>query len=180
MPACSAPGDEAALDVVPECEARAVAERLELPTDVIATPAVLEQTRCLGPLDDALGDLRRRCSYGGELDGSNRSQVPARVERCPLGEVRRVRQRLPDQRGRVTELSNEDERPLVALLLDSRARGWTWHILLAVGHRFFPFFLGVGSIRSRWLSSASTCAPQKRRNGSSQASTSINGAGWIR
>src|SRR5262245_38709782 len=50
VPARRAPGDEAAIDVVPEREARAARERLELPPQVAATPAVLEQPRRLGVL----------------------------------------------------------------------------------------------------------------------------------
>src|SRR6516164_109579 len=40
VPARGAPRDEAAIDVVPEREARAAAGRLELPPEVAATPAV--------------------------------------------------------------------------------------------------------------------------------------------
>src|SRR5262249_22185166 len=50
VPARGAPRDEAAIDVVPEREARAAAERFELPPAVVATPAVLKQPRRLGPL----------------------------------------------------------------------------------------------------------------------------------
>src|SRR5262245_34203715 len=60
VPARGAPRDEAAIDVVPEREARAAAERFELPPEVVATPAVLEQTRRLGPLHGGRRDLRRR------------------------------------------------------------------------------------------------------------------------
>src|SRR5215475_6197566 len=60
VPARGAPRDEAAIDVVPEREPRAAAERLELPPEVVATPAVLEQPGRLGPLHDGLGDLRGR------------------------------------------------------------------------------------------------------------------------
>ena len=42
VPARGAPRDEAAIDVVPERQARAAAERLEFPPQVAATPAVLE------------------------------------------------------------------------------------------------------------------------------------------
>src|SRR5262245_52647966 len=38
VPARGAPRDEAAIDVVPEREARAAAERLELPPEVVAAP----------------------------------------------------------------------------------------------------------------------------------------------
>src|SRR5215831_20474851 len=60
VPARGTPRDKAALDVVPEREARATAERFELPPEVVATPAVLEHSRRLGPLHGGLRDLRRR------------------------------------------------------------------------------------------------------------------------
>ena len=56
----AAPHEIKRRSVVPEREARAAAERLELPPEVAATPAVLEQPRRLGPLHGGLGDLRRR------------------------------------------------------------------------------------------------------------------------
>src|SRR5438034_3479659 len=60
VPARGAPRAEAAIDVMPEREAGAVIEGLQLPAEVIASPAVLEQPRRLGPLHGALRDLRRR------------------------------------------------------------------------------------------------------------------------
>src|SRR5437660_10015017 len=49
VPARGAPRDEAASDVVPGREARAAAERLELPAEAAATPGVLEQPWPLRP-----------------------------------------------------------------------------------------------------------------------------------
>src|SRR6516165_9008878 len=63
----AAPHEIKRRSVVPEREARAAAGRLELPPEVAATPAVLEQPRRLGPLHGGLGDLRRRRSHRGEL-----------------------------------------------------------------------------------------------------------------
>src|SRR5207244_10415127 len=60
VPARGAPRDVAAIDVVPKREAGAVIEGLKLPAEVVASPAVLEQPRSLGPLHGGLGDLRRR------------------------------------------------------------------------------------------------------------------------
>src|SRR5262249_19246656 len=57
VPARCAPGDEAAIDVVPEREAGAAADRFELPAEVAAAPTVLEEPRRLGPLHGGLGDL---------------------------------------------------------------------------------------------------------------------------
>src|SRR5262249_24022828 len=59
VPACRAHRHEPAVDFVPKGEARSAAQRLQLPSDVVATPAVLEQPRSLGPLHARLRDLRR-------------------------------------------------------------------------------------------------------------------------
>src|SRR5262245_16992246 len=79
VPARGAPRDEAALDVVPEREARAAAERLELPPAVATTPGVLEQPRRLGPLYGGLGDLRCRRPDRRELHRPHGGQVPIGV-----------------------------------------------------------------------------------------------------
>ena len=39
----------------------------------------------------------------------------------------------------MTELSDEDERPLLAVLLDLGSGRGAGHVLLTVAHRFFPF-----------------------------------------
>src|SRR5690349_6786085 len=64
VPARGAPRDEAAIDTMPKLETRAAAQRLQLPPEVAATPAVLQQPRSFRPLHRSLGDLRRR-SPGG-------------------------------------------------------------------------------------------------------------------
>src|SRR5262249_5127931 len=83
VPAGGAPREVAAIDVVPEREPRAAAERIELPAEVIAAPAVLEQLRRLGSLDAARVDLRR--SGRGELHRAHGRQAPIGIERRPLG-----------------------------------------------------------------------------------------------
>src|SRR5437867_425312 len=88
-----------------------------------------------------------------------------------------LRQRLPYLRGRVGEIADENERPLLSILLDRGSGRGARRVALT--HRFFPF-LDFCSIRSRWRSSASTCVDQKRRNGSSQSSTSLSGSGLSR
>src|SRR5206468_7703270 len=100
VPARGAPGDEAVIDVVPECETRAAAERLQFPPEV-ATPAELEQPRSLGSLHGGLGYLRR--ADGRELHRPDGRQTPIGVVRRPLPELRRVGQRLPNLLRRVTE-----------------------------------------------------------------------------
>jgi hypothetical protein len=141
VPARSAPRDEAAIDVVPEREARAAAERRQFPPEVAATPAIFEQRRRLGLLHGALGDLRRRRPGRRELHRTHDGQVPISVKRRPFGQVCRIGQRLPHDRRRVTELSDKDERPLLSVLLYVRPAGGTRCILLAIAHlaRVFLF-----------------------------------------
>ena len=118
VPARGAPRDVAAIDVVPEREARALAERLELPAHVAVAPAVLEQLRRVGPLHVGLGDLRRRRSDRRELRRAQRGEASVGVERRPFAQLRRIGQRLPDLRRRMTQVADENERPLLAFLLD--------------------------------------------------------------
>src|SRR5271157_3381651 len=135
VPPGSTHGDEAAIDIVPEREARAAAERLELPPEVAATPVVLEQARRLGPLHGGLGDLRRRRPDQRELHrGSNRTQAPIGFKGSPLAQMRRVGKRLPDFFRRVAQFSHENERPLLAVLSYLRPPGRTRCVLLAIGH----------------------------------------------
>src|SRR5262249_52520658 len=85
VPAGGAPGDEPAIDVVPERQAGAARRRLELPPDVVATPAVLEQARRLGPPPLALRVLLRRQPDRRELHRAHGAHVPIGVERRPFG-----------------------------------------------------------------------------------------------
>src|SRR5262245_27619337 len=59
VPARSAHRHEPAVDFVPKGEARGAAQRLQLPSVVVATPAVFEQPRSLSPLHARFRDLRR-------------------------------------------------------------------------------------------------------------------------
>src|SRR5882724_11359466 len=95
--------------------------------------------------------------------------------------MRRVGQRLPDHRRRMAELADENQRPLLSVLLDLRARGGTRFVLLTAAHVFFlPFTAATFSILSKCCSKASTCLDQKRRKGASHASSSISGSGLSR
>ena len=88
--------------------------------------------------------------------GPHGGQVPIGVERCAFGQVRRIGQRLPHHRRRVTELSDEDERLLLSVLPYLRPAGRTRCVLLAIGHLplVFLFVRVNGSMRSRWRSRA--------------------------
>ena len=143
VPASRAHRHELATDVVPERETRAGGQRLQLPAHVVLAPAVLEQPRRLGSRDARLGDLRRGRRNGRELHRSRRVEVPIGVERRPLAQLCGIGQRLPDLLRRMTQLSNENERPSVAVLSDLRAGGGARCVLLTSAHRFFPFLGGA-------------------------------------
>ena len=182
MPAGGAHRDESTVDVVPERESRAAgAERLELPANLLRAPIELEHLGRVGALHVRLGDERLRRSDGGELHGAHGAQVAVGVERSPLAQVLGVGQRLPDLGRRVREVADENERPLVAVLLDLGAERGTGCVLFTVAHFFFfPFKGGDLSIVSKCFSSASTCFDQKRRKGMSHSSSSMRGSGLNR
>src|SRR4030095_5813427 len=139
-------------------QARAAAERLELPAEVSATPAVLEQLRRLGPLHRGLGDLRR--SDRRQLHrGSSLTQARISLKGSPLAQLRRVGKCLPDCSRRVAQFSDKDERPFLSVFSDFRPAGRARCVLYVIGHLLpLPcFFVEVDwSMRSRWRSSAST------------------------
>src|ERR1700689_4221870 len=89
VPARRAPGDEAAIDVVPQRQARAATGRFEFPPDV----TVLPHLGSVSPRPRRFE--RRRPSPPGELHRSNRTQAPVDVEGRPLPQMLRVGQRLP-------------------------------------------------------------------------------------
>src|SRR5207302_4270268 len=130
VPACSAHGDKAAINAVPQRQARTAIESFELPPGI----AVLKQLGSIGSCHSSFGNLRR--SHPGELHrSSNRTQVPIGFEGCPLAQMRRIGNRLPDLFRCVTQFSDENERPLLLSVLSYlRSAGRTWHVLLAIAH----------------------------------------------
>src|SRR6202162_1084869 len=129
MPARSAPGDEAAIDVVPELEARTAANGFEFPPNIV-------ELKNLG----SVGSRHSSFQWGGRSRPgeihrtSNRTQVPIGFKGCPLAQMRRVGQRLPDFFRRVAQLSGENERPLLSVLSYLRPAGRTRRVLLTIGH----------------------------------------------
>jgi hypothetical protein len=116
VPARGAPRDEAAIDVVPQREARAATRGLEFPPDI----AVLQQ---LGSIRSRHFCFQRRGrSHPGELHRSNRTHAPIDDEWSPLAQMRRVGKRLPDFFRRVAQFSDEDERPLLFTILSPSFR----------------------------------------------------------
>src|SRR5437773_327129 len=133
VPPGSTHRDEAAIDVGPQRQARATTYGFELPPHIEATPVVLEHLGSVGSRHGCFGDVRRWCSDRGELHpGSNRPQAPVGVEGRPLTQLRRVGKGLPDFFRRVTQLSDENERPLLSVLSYLRPAGRTRCVLLAM------------------------------------------------
>src|SRR5207253_5023199 len=91
VPARGAPRDVAAIDIVPEREARAPTNGFEFPPDILVTPVVLKHPGSFGALHSGLRDVRGGCSHRGELHrGSNCTQVPIGIKGSPLAQMRRV------------------------------------------------------------------------------------------
>src|SRR5882672_6390566 len=81
--------DEAAIDVVPQRQARAATEGFEFPPDIPVAPVVLENAGSVGSRHFGFGNERRGRSHRGELHrGSNRSEAPIGVEGRPLAQMR--------------------------------------------------------------------------------------------
>src|SRR5258708_10925618 len=106
VPASSAPRDEAAIDVVPQRQARAAAKGFEFPPDI----AVLKYVRSLGPRHS--GFQRRGRSHPGELHSvSSRTQAPVGYKGSPLAQLRGVGKRLPDFFRRVAQFADKNDGP---------------------------------------------------------------------
>src|SRR5579862_2230422 len=176
VPARGAHRDEPLVDVVPEREARAVvAGGLELPAHVRAAPAVFEDPGCIGARDAGFRDVGAGRAEGREFHrGAGRAEIAVRVERRPLAKLLWFGERFPDLRGRVAQLTGDDEGPLVAVLLHFGARGGARLVSIACVHRFLPF--GESRCRSR----ASRCFVQSLRKGASHSSSSNKGSGLNR
>src|SRR5437899_835491 len=133
VPPGSTHGDEAVTDVGPQRQARAATQVFEFPPHIEATPLVLQHLRSDGARHGCFGNARRGRSHRGELHrASNRAQAPIGVEGSPLAQMRRVGKRLPDFFRRVAQFSDENQRPLLSVLLYLRPAGRTRCVLLAL------------------------------------------------
>src|SRR6266567_1380157 len=154
VPARRTPRDEASIDVVPERQARAATKGFEFPPDI----AVLKHLGSVGSRHRCY--LRPARSHPGEIhQGSDRSQAPIDHKGRPLAYMRRIGKCQPDFFRRVAQLSDENERPLFAVLSYLRPAGGTRCVLLASGHLLLlvSFFGGVDrSMRSKWRLRTST------------------------
>jgi hypothetical protein len=128
VPARGAHRDEAAIDVVPQRQARAASKGFEFPPHI----AALKQLGSIGSRHFCFE--RRGCSHPGEIHRSNRAQAPIGDKGSSLAQLRRVGKRLPDLFRRVPQFSDENERPLVSMLLYLRPIGGTRCVLLEIGH----------------------------------------------
>src|SRR5262249_29781989 len=122
-------------------------------------PVVLKHLWCIGARYCCFGNLRCGRSHSGELRrGSDPAQAAIGFKESPLAQMRWVGKRLPDVFRRVTQFSNENERPPLSVLSYLRTACRTWHVLLAIGHLLLLVFLFVAmdcSMRSRWRLRAS-------------------------
>jgi hypothetical protein len=142
VPPGSTHGDEPAIDVVPQCQARAASKTFQFPTEVLPAPVVLKQLRSIGSCHDGLGNLLRGRSYCGEFYfGSNVAQIAIGLKGRPLAQLRRVGQCLPDFLRRVAQFSDQNERPLRSVLPYLRPAGGTRFVRVAIFHLFFLVFL---------------------------------------
>src|SRR5689334_5159556 len=134
VPAGGAHGDEPTIDVVPEREARAVADRLQLPPEVLAAPVELEQPGGVGAPHLGLGDVWRWRTDGGQPCGARAAEVAVRIERSPFAEVLGIGERLPDSFRWMAKVADQDEGPAVSVLLDVSAKGGAGRVLLTATH----------------------------------------------
>src|SRR5260221_6642380 len=67
VPPGSTHGDEAAIDVVPQRQARAATKGFEFPPDILVTPVVLKHLGSVGSRHCCLGNLRLWRPHRGEL-----------------------------------------------------------------------------------------------------------------
>src|SRR5579872_856900 len=126
VPSGSTHGDEAVTDVGPQRQSRPATTGLELPPHFEPAPFVLQRVRSVGARHLCLGNVQRRRSHRGEPHhGSSRSEVPIGIEGRPFAQMRWVGQRLPDFFRRVAQFPDENERPLLSILLYLRPVGRT-------------------------------------------------------
>src|SRR5579883_860264 len=132
MPARGSPRDKAAIDVGPEGQPPSAGRWFQFPAGV----TVLEKSRGFGP-----GDLRidrHGIAHPGEFHILTCGcQASVNVERSPLAQLHRISQRLPDSLGRMAQLPDENQGPLISIsLLDSCPARRTRCVLLAIKHAY--------------------------------------------
>src|SRR5947209_7744837 len=128
VPPGSTHGDEAAIDLGPERQARAAPKRFEFPPVI----AVLEHLESVGSRHFCFHRSGR--THPREVHGSDGTQASIDIKGRPLAQMRRIGERLPHLFRRVTQLSAKNERPLVSILSYLRLARGTRCVLLGIGH----------------------------------------------
>src|ERR1017187_7184487 len=145
VPAGSTHRDEAAIDVVPQRQARAATKGFEFPPHIVAAPTVLKHLWSVGSPHFCFSNVRRGRAHRGELHGgSSCTQAPIGFKGCPLAQMHRVGKRPPEFFRRVAQFSDENERPCLSVLSYLRPAGGTRRVLIAIGHFFLLVFLLIG------------------------------------
>ncbi len=147
VPTRCAHGDEAAIDVGPQRQARAAAQGFEFPAHVEATPVVLERLRRVGSRHSCFGNpgRGRAPTVVSFTLAPTAPRLAIGVERSPLAQMRGVGKCLPDFFRRVAQFPDENERPLLPVLSDLRPAGRTRSVLLAIGHLLLLSANGVSA-----------------------------------
>ena len=128
------PCDEAAINVMPEREPCAAAERLELPSDVV----VLKLPGRIGARHGCFRNIPR--SRPREFyRGTDCPQVSSGFKGRPFAQVRGIGKRLPDLFRWVAEFSDENERPLFWALSYLRRASGAGRVLNIDAHHLFLF-----------------------------------------
>src|SRR5215469_9740088 len=159
VPTGCAPRDKPAVDVVPQPQSRPATKCFELPPQV----AVLKHFRGVGSRHSRF-HLRAR-SHPRELHRSSRTQIPIRLERRPLTQVRRVGERLPHLFRQMAQFSDENQRPLLSALFHLRRAGRTRFILCELAHLPAPSSLIAFQLRQLYQVAAGVLEHRNRRAG---------------
>src|SRR5579863_1030647 len=139
VPARRTHRDVVSIDDAPERQTRAATNSFQLPAHVVVARVVLEHFWRLGSRYFRF-DWRGRSDPRKLHDVAGFAKTAIDLEGRPIAKLRGIGQRLPDFIGRVTELFDENQRPLFSVFFDARHIGWTWGVLPARAHLRSPCF----------------------------------------
>ena len=169
----------------PNCFAYSAFNRCQPPNYMASAPTMrpmgrFEHLGRVGPLHLGLVYMRRRRPHCRELCGANGTEVPVRIERAHSrrcsGSVSAFKPLQEGGGGRGRERASTS----LHLCEPQRQQRHPARIAHGCSCRLFPFREGAFSILSKCCSRASTCFDQKRRKGTSHASSSMSGSGLSR
>src|SRR5579875_593291 len=130
VPAGGTPRNEAAIDLVPESQARAATGGFEFPPDV----TVLKHRGNIGLRHRSC--LQPACSRPGEIhSGSGLGEALIGLKGRPFAQLCRISECLPDFFRRVAQFPDENKRPLLSVFSYLRSAGRAGRVLLAIGER---------------------------------------------